>query len=139
MSKQANQNDLEYEAVKENIQFDDFTKLDLRLGTVLEAEKVKKSNKLLKLEVDLGFERRTILSGIAKHYSTEEIIGKQVVVVANLAPRKMMGFESQGMVLMAENQGRHISGTGPGSRSNRPWFSSIIYLTNRSEGLTNKK
>ncbi len=109
LSKQANQNDLEYEAVKENIQFDDFTKLDLRLGTVLEAEKVKKSNKLLKLEVDLGFERRTILSGIAKHYSTEEIIGKQVVVVANLAPRKMMGFESQGMVLMAENSEGQLS------------------------------
>lgn len=109
LSNQANQNDLEYEAVKENISFEDFTKLDLRLGTVLEAEKVKKSNKLLKLEVDLGFEKRTILSGIAKYYSAEEIIGKQVVVVANLAPRKMMGFESQGMVLMAENSEGQLS------------------------------
>jgi len=85
------------------IQFDDFSKLDLRLGTVTTAEAVKKSNKLLQLDIDLGFEKRTILSGIAKHYTAEEMVGKQVVVVANLAPRKMMGVESQGMVLMAEN------------------------------------
>lgn len=94
----------DYLPLKDTIQFDDFSKLDLRLGTVTEAEAVKKSNKLLQLSIDLGFEKRTILSGIAKHYKAEEMVGKQVVVVANLAPRKMMGVESQGMVLMAENK-----------------------------------
>jgi methionyl-tRNA synthetase len=91
------------EAFKEDIVFDDFLKLDLRVGTILTAEAVPKSNKLLKFLVDLGSEKRTILSGIAKHYSAEEMVGKQVQVIANLPPRKMMGVESQGMILMAEN------------------------------------
>ncbi|UBM57312.1 methionine--tRNA ligase [Marinilongibacter aquaticus] len=90
-------------ALKEEIVFDDFMKLDLRVGTILEAEPVKKSKKLLKFLIDDGFEKRTILSGIAQHYSPEEMIGKQVTFVANLAPRKMMGHLSQGMILMAEN------------------------------------
>ena len=73
------------------------------MGTIISAEKVEKADKLLKLEIDLGFEKRTILSGIAQHFSPEEITGKQVVVVANLAPRKMRGIESNGMILMAED------------------------------------
>lgn len=89
--------------IKEEINFDDFLKLDIRVGTVITAEKMKKSDKLLKLEVDLGNETRTILSGIAKHYSPESILNQQVQVVVNLAPRKMMGVLSQGMILMAED------------------------------------
>lgn len=91
-------------ALKEIIQYDDFAKLDIRVGTILEAEKLPKSDKLLKFLVDDGFEKRTILSGIAKHFSPEEMIGKQVTFLANLAPRKMMGIESNGMILMAENR-----------------------------------
>lgn len=93
--------------VKAAIQFDDFAKIDLKVGTILSASKVEKADKLLKLEVDLGFEKRTIVSGIALHFQPEAIVGKQVVVVANLAPRKMRGIESNGMILMAEdNQGK---------------------------------
>lgn len=92
-----------FEPVRESIEFGDFEKIDLRVGTILSAEKVKKADKLLQLEVDLGFEKRTIVSGIAMHYAPEEIIGQQVVVVANLAPRKMRGIESAGMILMAED------------------------------------
>jgi methionyl-tRNA synthetase len=90
--------------LKPSIQFDDFAKIDLKVGTILAAEKVEKADKLLKLSVDLGFETRTIVSGIALHFKPEEIIGKQVVVVANLAPRKMRGIESNGMILMAEDK-----------------------------------
>jgi methionyl-tRNA synthetase len=90
-------------AVKPEIVYDDFAKLDLRVGRVVSAEKVEKADKLLKLEVDLGFETRTIVSGIAQHFKPEEIINKQVVVVVNLAPRKMKGITSNGMILMADN------------------------------------
>jgi methionyl-tRNA synthetase len=90
--------------LKAEIQYDDFAKLDLRVGKILSAEKVAKADKLLKLEIDLGFEKRTIVSGIALHFKPEDIVGKQVVVVANLAPRKMRGIESNGMILMAENK-----------------------------------
>ena len=89
--------------MKPEIVFDDFAKIDLKVGTILTAEKVAKADKLLKLEIDLGFETRTIVSGIALHYQPEQIIGKQVVVVVNLAPRKMKGVESRGMILMAED------------------------------------
>ncbi|MGB8192685.1 MAG: methionine--tRNA ligase [Chitinophagaceae bacterium] len=92
--------------LKAEIQYDDFAKLDLRVGTITSAEKVEKADKLLKLQVDLGFEVRTIVSGIALHFKPEEIVGKQVVVVANLAPRKMRGIESNGMILMAEDAGK---------------------------------
>ncbi len=85
------------------ITFDDFSKLELRVGTVVKAEKVAKADKLLQLSVDMGNEVRTIVSGIAEHYSPEEMIGKQVSVVANLAPRKIKGIESKGMILMAED------------------------------------
>ncbi|MCD6063562.1 MAG: metG [Flavipsychrobacter sp.] len=88
---------------KPEITIDDFNKIDLRVGTILHAEKVEKADKLLKLEIDLGYEKRTVLSGIAMHFKPEDIIGKQVTVVANLAPRKMRGIESKGMILMAEN------------------------------------
>ncbi|HEY4335421.1 MAG TPA: methionine--tRNA ligase [Puia sp.] len=91
---------------KPTIVYDDFAKLDLRVGTILQAEKVEKADKLLKLTVDLGFEQRTIVSGIAAHFQPGDIIGRQVVVVANLAPRKMRGIESNGMILMAEDAGR---------------------------------
>ncbi len=90
-------------SIKPEIVFDDFAKLDIRIGKVLAAEKMEKSKKLLKLIVDTGIDKRTILSGIAEHYSPEEMIGKQVSLIVNLAPRKMMGIESQGMILMAED------------------------------------
>ena len=85
------------------IQYDDFAKLELKTGTVVSCEKVEKADKLLKLKVDLGNEKRTIVSGIALHYKPEEVVGKQVIVVTNLAPRKMKGIESQGMILTAED------------------------------------
>ncbi len=90
--------------MKEEIQFDDFMKMDIRVGEILSAEPVPKSNKLLKFTVDTGIDKRTILSGVAKHFSSEEMVGKKVTVLANLAPRKIMGFESQGMILFAENE-----------------------------------
>jgi len=93
----------EFAPVKPIIEFDDFAKVDLRAGTIIAAEKVQKADKLLKLEVDLGFEVRTIVSGIALHFEPETLIGQQVTVVANLAPRKMRGIESAGMILMAED------------------------------------
>ena len=90
--------------MKPEIQFDDFSKLDLRIGTIVAAEKVEKADKLLKLQVDLGFEKRTIVSGIALHFNPDELLGRQVVVVANLAPRKLRGIESNGMILSAEDE-----------------------------------
>ena len=88
---------------KSEIVFDDFAKIDLKIGTILSAQKVEKADKLLKLEIDLGFEKRTIVSGIALHFAPADIVGKQVTVVTNLAPRKMRGIESNGMILMAED------------------------------------
>lgn len=99
--------------VKSEITFDDFTKLDIRTGTIIEAEKVKKADKLLQLKVDLGFEQRTVVSGIAKFYDPENIIGQQVLVLVNLAPRKLRGIESQGMILMAENAEGKLSFVSP--------------------------
>jgi methionyl-tRNA synthetase len=93
-----------FEAQKPAIEFDDFSKIDLRTGTITAASKVEKADKLLKLEIDLGFEQRTIVSGIAEFFKPEEIIGQEVVVVANLQPRKLRGIVSQGMILMAENK-----------------------------------
>lgn len=89
--------------MKQSIVFEDFDKIDLRIGKILEVEKVPKADKLLKLIVDLDFEKRTILSGIAEFYKPEDLIGKLVTVVVNLAPRKIRGIESQGMLLMAGN------------------------------------
>lgn len=97
----------EEQAAKPSIVFDDFAKIDLRVGTIKAAEKVPKADKLLKLSVDMGSEIRTIVSGIALHFQPEAIVGKQVVVVANLEPRKMRGIESNGMILMAsDNEGK---------------------------------
>ena len=90
--------------VKETIAFDDFVKLDLRAATIIEAEKVKKADKLLQLTVDLGYEKRTVVSGIAQHFAPDEIIGTKVTLLSNLAPRKIRGVESKGMILMAENE-----------------------------------
>ncbi|MBC8048057.1 MAG: methionine--tRNA ligase [Fimbriimonadaceae bacterium] len=92
-----------YTSVKSTIQFDEFAKLDLRTGIIIEAEKIPKTDKLLKLKVDIGFEQRTILSGIAQHFTPSELINKKVTVVVNLAPRIMKGIESNGMILMAED------------------------------------
>ena len=90
---------------KELISFDDFTKLELRIGEIIEAERVPKTDKLLKLQINLGKETRTVVSGIAGSYEPQDIIGKQVTLLCNLAPRKIKGIESQGMILMAENNG----------------------------------
>lgn len=91
------------EPQKETATFDDFSKLDLRVGTILEAEKMPKANKLLVLKVDTGIDVRTIVSGIAEHFSPEEVVGKRVTVLVNLAPRALRGVESQGMILMTNN------------------------------------
>ncbi len=110
------------EPLKPSIAIDDFGKLDIRIGTVVAAEKMPKSDKLLKLTVNSGLDKRTILSGIAKHYAPEDLIGKQVTFIANLAPRKMMGIESNGMILMAEDKDgklrliRPIDEVAPGSK-----------------------
>ena len=88
---------------KENISFDDFSKMDIRVGTILEAEKVAKTKKLLKLKIDTGIDVRTVVSGIAEYYEPENIIGQQVSILVNLAPRDIKGITSQGMILMAEN------------------------------------
>ncbi|RIV24879.1 methionine--tRNA ligase [Fibrisoma montanum] len=103
----------EVPAAKTEITYDDFAKMDIRIGTILEAERVPKSDKLLKLKVDDGTGQRQILSGIAKHFAPEDIIGKQVTFLANLAPRKMMGLESQGMILMAEDRDGSLSLIAP--------------------------
>lgn len=92
------------EPQKEIAQFDDFAKIDLRVGTIIEAEKMPKANKLLVLKVDTGIDIRTIVSGIAEHFSPEEVIGKQVTVLVNLAPRKLRGVESEGMLLLTETK-----------------------------------
>ncbi|MCA6448082.1 MAG: methionine--tRNA ligase [Sediminibacterium sp.] len=102
--------------IKDEIQFDDFAKIDLKVGTIVAAEKVEKADKLLKLQIDLGFEIRTIVSGIALHFKPEEIIGKQVTVVINLAPRKMRGIESNGMILMAEDAAGKLYFVHPSSK-----------------------
>ena len=94
----------EVENSKSEITFDDFARIDLKIGTIVAADKVEKADKLLKLQVDLGTEIRTIVSGIALHFSAEDIVGKQVTVVTNLALRKMRGIESNGMILMAEDK-----------------------------------
>ena len=98
---------------KELVSFDDFTKMDIRVGEILTAEKVKKADKLLKLTVDTGLDKRTIVSGIAEHFTPEEVIGKRVSVLLNLAPRKIRGVESQGMILMAENAEGKLSFVEP--------------------------
>jgi len=113
------QTELSFEPVKPEIMFDQFGKIDLRVAQIIEAVKVPKSKKLLKLLVDVGFEKRTIVSGIALYYEPEQLIGKKVVIVANLAPATIMGIESRGMVLAASMgtslELPHIQNLLPGS------------------------
>ena len=102
---------------KELVTFDDFQKMDLRVGEIKTAEKVEKSDKLLKFTVDTGLDTRVIVSGIAKHFTPEEMIGKKVVVLANLTPRKIMGVESQGMLLFAENADGALKAVSPNEKA----------------------
>jgi len=102
-----------FEPQKEEASFDDFTKMDIRVGEIIAAEKVKKAKKLLQLTVDTGLDKRTVVSGIAEHYTPEEVIGKKVSILMNLAPRKIRGVESQGMILMAENDKGELSFISP--------------------------
>ncbi|AWL09529.1 methionine--tRNA ligase [Aquirufa nivalisilvae] len=101
--------------IKETVDFESFAKMDIRIGQIIAAEKMEKSKKLLKLTVDDGLRQRTILSGIAEHFQVEEVIGRKVTFLANLAPRKMMGLESEGMILMAEGQDGKLSFIEPES------------------------
>lgn len=105
---------------KETINFEDFTKLDMRIGTIVEAEKVPKANKLLVLKVDTGIDVRTIVSGIAQHFQPKDIIGKKVTVLVNLAPRKLRGVQSEGMILMTENASGKIVFLNPDEEGVKP-------------------
>lgn len=98
---------------KENINFEDFMKMDIRVGTIIDAEKVAKTKKLLKLTIDTGIDQRTVVSGIAEHYQPEEVIGKQVSILVNLEPKNLKGIESQGMILMAEDADGKLSFVSP--------------------------
>ena len=100
--------------VKAEIEYDDFAKMDIRIATIIEAEHVPKSKKLLKLKIDIGSEQRQVLSGISGHFKPEEIVGQKVLYLANLAPRKMMGMESHGMILMAEDRDGTLAFVQPG-------------------------
>ena len=103
---------------KDECTFDDFQKMDIRVSTILEAEKIAKTKKLLKLTVDTGIDKRTIVSGIAEHFKPEELIGKQVLVLVNLAPREMKGVMSQGMILMAEDASGKLELLSPNNKTN---------------------
>ena len=116
LAESKKQNQLENTVVqpqKENVTFDDFQKMDIRIATILEAERVPKTDKLLKLKLDTGLDQRTVVSGIAKYYKPEEIIGKQVCLLSNLAPRDIKGIISQGMILMAENKDGSLAFVSP--------------------------
>ncbi|MCB9292016.1 MAG: methionine--tRNA ligase [Lewinellaceae bacterium] len=112
----------EREPIKPAIQYDDFARLDLRTGTITAAKAVPKADKLLQLTVDLGSEQRTVVAGIAKFFKPEELPGQPVVVVANLAPRKLRGIESQGMVLMAENDKGELAFVSPEKGWGNGWI-----------------
>ena len=99
--------------VKENVDFPTYEKLDIRVGRVLECEKVKKADKLLRFLIDDGMEKRTIVSGIAKHYAPEDLIGKEVCFIANFEPRKLKGIVSEGMILSAEDADGRLVVIGP--------------------------
>ena len=90
------------------LNFKDFQRIDLRVGKIIEAEKVESSEKLFKLQLDLGTEKRQIVAGIAKFYQPEELVGREIVIVVNLEPRTLMGLESQGMLLAADDEGRPV-------------------------------
>jgi methionyl-tRNA synthetase len=101
------------EEAKPNVSFEQFSAMDIRIGTILEAEKVAKTKKLLKLKIDTGLDQRTIVSGIAEYYEPEQIIGKQVSVLINLEPREIKGILSQGMILMSESLDGNLSFVTP--------------------------
>ena len=103
LKNQSSKPKVEYPILKKSIQFEDFVNLDLRVGVIREVKEVPKSNKLLAFNVDIGFETRTILSGIKEYVDTNKLIGQKVTVVCNLMSRRIMGIESQGMILMAES------------------------------------
>jgi len=98
---------------KENVTFDAFTRMDIRVGKIIAAEKVSKTKKLMKLTVDTGIDQRTVVSGIAEHYTPEEVIGRQVSILVNLEPKSLKGIESQGMILMAEDADGSLSFVAP--------------------------
>jgi methionyl-tRNA synthetase len=100
--------------IKSEIVYDDFAKLDIRVGTITAAEKVKKADRLLNITLDIGNETRTVVSGIAEHFKPEDIIGQQVTYLANLAPRKLKGIVSSGMILMAEDVDGTLKFVAPG-------------------------
>lgn len=141
-TKKANE-EANYKAkpIRENIEFDDFMKLDIRVGTVLECTKVPKADKLLQFRIDDGLEKRTIVSGIAQHYKPEDLVGKQVCFIANLAPRKLKGIVSEGMILSAENFDGKLAvitpekEVKPGSEVNNLGLSFVVV----TEGLINRK
>lgn len=108
LAKEENSNNVTAEPQKDNISFDEFSKLDIRVGKIIAAEKIAKTKKLLKLTVDTGIDQRTIVSGIAEYYAPEEVVGKRVSVLVNLAPRNIKGVASQGMILMAEHSDGHL-------------------------------
>ncbi|MBN2732326.1 MAG: methionine--tRNA ligase subunit beta, partial [Balneolaceae bacterium] len=101
-STKAEDNDNNYKPLKDAVEFGDFMNMDIRAGKIIEAGKIEKSNKLLKIKVDLGFEQRIIVSGIANDFEADALPGQRVCVLANLEPKKLMGIESNGMILMAE-------------------------------------
>lgn len=101
--KQNEAENADVEPSKAEVKFEDFTKMDIRVGTILDAEKVKKTKKLLKMTVDTGIDQRTVVSGIAEYFTPEDVVGRQVSILVNLAPRKIRGIESQGMILMAQD------------------------------------
>jgi len=107
------QQNFNYLPLKSEINYEDFDKMDIRTAKIIEAERIPKADKLLKLKLDLGFEQRTVASGIAQHFTPEEIIGKEVLILANLAPRTIRGVESKGMILMAENELGQLSFVSP--------------------------
>jgi len=109
----ATQANSKFPPMKDEVTFDDFTKMDIRVGEIMTAEKVEKADKLLKLTVNTGLDTRTVVSGIAEHYSPEEVVGQKVSILMNLAPRKIRGVESQGMILMAEDTEGKLSFVSP--------------------------
>ena len=111
------QQEVATEPIKDEIQFDDFMKMDIRVAEIVAAQKVPKADKLLQLELSLGSEKRTVVSGIAQHYSPDDIIGQKVSLLANLAPRKLRGVLSQGMILMAEDANGKLTFVDPGPSS----------------------
>ena len=116
--KNQGQKPTKYPVMKDEITFDEFSKMDLRVGTITEAEKIEKTDKLLKLTVDTGIDVRTVVSGIAEHFKPEEVIGQKVSILLNLAPRKIRGVESQGMILMAETDQGELAFVSPNKEIN---------------------